>query len=121
MATQVTRLGPFTRWEKQPALEVTFQDATQTAIDISGFDVEATWKVLNQSPPDTPNTFACTLSSDGTDGKVTVPWGTANPSPFSTVGTVELEVWASNGTVRYASEIFRFYVRAAVATTEPSI
>lgn len=120
--TTITRLGPYSRFEKPRALAVTFtEDDGETAMDISGYDALAEWVVLGQNPTDTPDSFACTLTSDGSDGSVTVPWGTADPSPFAVVGTVELEVWVGNGTVRHASEIFRFTVRPTVATSAPAV
>jgi hypothetical protein len=117
-----TKLGPYTRFERPRPFAVTFyENDGVTVIDVSGYDAVATWFVKGQSPADTPDTFTCTLTTDGTDGQVTVPWGQASPSPFDVAGTVEMEVWVGDGTVRLASEKFRFVVRAAVATSAPAV
>lgn len=125
MATSQTNLGSYTYGEKPPPLLVTFNDAAGDAINLTGYTVEAQWKVKGQSPDDTPNSFSCSLS-DATNGVVSVPWGTQSTSPFADSATapytVELEVWAGDGTNLYCSEQFRFAVRVAVAgTSTPAI
>ena len=116
MATIV--LGPFTQYEKPPDLVVTLEDSSGTALDITGYDVQASWSFRGS---DTITTFTCSLTTDGSDGQISVPWGTQATSPFDTAGTVEMEVWAGDSTTRYASEKIRFRVRRAVVTTEPTI
>lgn len=111
-------LGPYTQYEKPPDLTVTLQDSTGTAIDITGYDVNASWKTRGT---DTVTTFTCSLTTDGSDGQIDVPWGTQATSPFDTAGVVDMEVWAGDGTTRYATEKIRFRVRRAVVTTEPTI
>lgn len=122
MPTKVTRLSPYTRFEKPPALVVTFTDeVTGAALNITGYSSQARWRLLGTQPAENSATITCSLTTNGADGNVTVPWGQASPSPFGRVGSVEMEVWVGNATVRRASEIFRFAVRPSVAETAPAI
>jgi hypothetical protein len=117
MATIV--VGPYTEYEKPPPILVTFtQSDGTTALDISGLDVEVVWVRNGET---TEQSFAGTLSTDGTDGVASVPWGSQLVTPFDEPGTVFMEVWVGDGSTRYASERIRFKVRPAVALTEPGV
>jgi hypothetical protein len=117
-----TRLGPYSRFEKPSPLVVTFTESDNVTVkDISGYTAQAQWKARLGPTMDVVHSFPCSLTNTGTDGQVTVPWGTANPSPFDLATVVEMEVWVGNGTVRYASEKFRFAVRDTVATVAPTL
>lgn len=116
MATTI--LGPYSQFEAPAPLVVTFQTSAGVDMDIGGYDAVATWKLRGET---TVSTITCSIVGDGSGGEVSVPWGTADPSPFDETGTVEMDVWVGDGTVRYASERFRWRVRAVIPTTAPAV
>lgn len=129
--TSTTNLGKYTWGEKPPPLLVTFTDNANVVIDLTGCTVVGEYWVKGQTPAHTPIQFSGSLS-DAANGIVSLPWGTTSPSPFAARNnaddgyllrpyTVELEAWAGDGSVRYASEKFRFVVLASVADATPSI
>lgn len=124
MATN-QNLGYYTYWEQPAVLAVELKAEDGTVMNITGFSVECDWKIKGQTPADTANRFTGSVS-DGPAGLVSVPWGTQTPSPFAdpvavAPYTVELDVWAGDGTVRTASQRFRFAILPSLSTVEPTV
>jgi hypothetical protein len=109
-----TTIGPYCTGEKPLPLVVTFTDATDTAINLTGYTAAAYLK----PPTGTIVTDTATVTGAAA-GQVTYTWG-ETASPFDQAGRWELEVWVGNNNDRrFASELYVMSVRAAL--TIPSI
>lgn len=105
-------IGPYTMGEKPSPLSYKFQDASGTAINLTGFSAK-----FNYQEHDGAATSADAILADGPTGTVTYVF-TGNE--FATPGHYKAQFWAGNGTNRYASVTIEFDVAAAVGPV-PSI
>lgn len=99
-------LGPYTAGEIPPPFAYTFTDADGAAIDLTGYEARFVWARNDGAP--TTRTAAVTGAAAG---EVTHTWVEAD---LADEGSYDGEVWAGNGTNRYASPPIRYFVRAAV-------
>lgn len=110
----VTRIGPFTLGEKPEPLQITIQDFDGNAVSLSSY----TAKFVIESVDQTVNGLG-----EGTSEIVTPASGITRynwaVSDFTTAGFYRGQMWVGNGTYRYASDIFEWFVRDL--TTAPSI
>lgn len=109
------RLGPFSVGEKPEPLLITFTDVDGTAINLNGYDSDFVVEAVDQTVTGL-GVGTATLNTDGTDGVVKYTWGAAD---FATAGFFRAQMWVGNGTNRYASCVYSFFVN--IDTTAPSI
>lgn len=109
-----TTIGPYTTGEIPPPLTVTFTDSDGDPIDLDGY--QARW-VTRARGSDTEATAVAVVDPDqqANTGQVTYTWVVGD---LDTEGVYRGEMWVGNGTNRYASELFEFDVRAAIATPD---
>lgn len=106
-------LGPYVVGEKPAPLEYTFLDSSGTPLDLTGYT--AAFRCQERF---TPGAFDGTAAiPTGTDGIVVYTW---TGSEFPTSGRYFAELWAGNGTNRFASLRIRFEVAAPVGDV-PSV
>lgn len=99
--------------EKPEPIEHTFLDADGDAIDLTGYTGQGNYEL----PDGTTGTITSgDVTVGGADGTVTLVLPEA---VCSLAGVVDLDVWAGNGTQRYAAR-WRLLVQDAVGTP-PSI
>lgn len=110
----VTRIGPFTLGEKPEPLQITIQDFDGTAVSLVGY----TAKFVIESVDQTVSGISSGVSEIITpaSGVTRYTWAAAD---FTTAGFYRGQMWAGNGTYRYASDVFEWFVRDL--TTAPSI
>ena len=97
-----------------PPLQITFTDCNSNAIDLSGFSVQ--FEIVSIDGATTPTGIAAGTSSivgDATNGVTQYVWDAVD---FQTAGMFRGVMWAANGTVRYASEFFEWFVRDSLTT-----
>lgn len=100
-------IGQFVVGEKPIALEYTFQDASGTDLDITGYVAKFSWREKSG----VATTQNATLSGTGDDGRVTYVW---SGSEFMSPGHYIGELWVGNNTHRFASVLITWTVRTAV-------
>lgn len=110
----VTRIGPFSIGEKPEPLQITIQDYNGTAINLTGYTATFIIEAVDQ-----------TVSSLG-GGTSSIPTPASgitqyiwHANDFLTAGLYRAQMWAGNGTYRYASKIFEWFVQDA--TTAPNV
>jgi len=110
----VTRIGPFTLGEKPEPLQITLQDADGSAISLTGYTAQFVIESIDQ----TVSGLASGTSEIVTaaSGITRYTWAAAD---FTTAGFYRGQMWVGNGTYRYASDVFEWFVRDL--TTAPSI
>lgn len=110
----VTRIGPFSVGEKPEPLQITLQDADGAALTLTGY----TASFVIESVDETVSGLAAGTSDIVTpaSGITRYTWAAAD---FTTAGFYRGQMWVGNGTYRYASDIFEWFVRDV--TTAPSI
>lgn len=102
-------LGEFTAGEKPAPLVYQFQKADGTPLDLSASYVA---RVTYRERFGTPTLVSTGVTvTSGVNGEVTYVWTGAE---LASPGHYYLEVWAGNGTNRFASELIEYDVRAAV-------
>lgn len=102
-----------TAGERPDPIAHTFLEADSgDVIDLSGWAVTATWVHV-----ETGATGTITGTVDGPAGTALV---TLSDASMATPGVVELTVWAGNGTLRYASPVYRLCI-ADPPGTAPAI
>lgn len=99
-------LGPYTAGEIPPPFVYTFADADGEPIDLDGYDARFVWRRNDGDP----TTRTATVTGAAT-GETTHTWIEAD---LEEPGSYDAEVWAGNGTNRFASPPIRYHVRAAV-------
>ena len=105
-------LGPYVQGERPAPLVVTFTEEDRvTALDLTDYDARA----VIAAPGVDPVTRDASVTAPET-GEVTYVWD--DEDLLLGTGTFELEVWVGNGTNRFASERFIFYVREPLAVPE---
>lgn len=107
MAVEKINIGFFAAGEIPPPVSHTFTDFDGAAVDISSFstrqmNIEAIPAVTGPL-----GTNAVTFVTDGTDGKVTYAWSATD---MAEPGSYSAQIWVSNGTNRYASDLIIFVV-----------
>lgn len=109
-----TRIGPFTLGEKPEPLQITMQDADGAALVLTSY----TAKFVIESVDATVAGLAAGTSSIPTpaSGITRYVWAAAD---FTTAGFYRGQMWVGDGTYRYASDVFEWFVRDL--TTAPSI
>jgi len=100
-----TRLGPFTKGEIPEPLQVTIQDVDGTAINLSGFTASFKIEAVDQ----TVSGLGAGTSSIPTaaSGITQYAWVAAD---FTTAGFYRGQMWVGDGTNRYASEVYEWFV-----------
>ena len=112
----VTRLGTFSKGEIPKPLLITFEDADDVALDLSGYTTDTVIEGVDVTVSGLGNGVA-TITTPNTDGKVSYVWDAAD---FETAGLFRLQVWVGDGAaVRLASEIYEYFVETN--TPAPSI
>lgn len=91
----------FAAGEKPEPLAHTYLDADGGPVDLTGYNVRATWQHTDGT------TGELTGSTSGSDGTATV---TLPSTPLATPGVLDVVVWAGNGTERLASPIYRLSI-----------
>lgn len=109
-----TRIGPFSLGEKPEPLQITIQDADGNAISLTGYTVSFVIEAVDQ----TVAGLGAGTSEIVTpaSGITRYNWAAAD---FATAGLYRGQMWVGNGTYRYASDVFEWFVRDN--TTAPSI
>lgn len=110
----VTRIGPFTLGEKPEPLQITIQDFNGNAVNLTGY----TASFVIESVDQTVNGLGTGISEIVTpaSGITRYTWAIAD---FTTMGFYRAQMWVGNGTYRYASDVFEWFVRDLTAA--PSI
>lgn len=117
-------IGPYRQGEIPPPIVVTFKDSLGNPIDLSAYAARwiyqrhaATgWPDFVATDPAALTNAAVVLTQTTNKGQVQYSWA---PADFATAGYYEGEMWAGNGTNRYASIRFMWVVAGAIAV--PSI
>ena len=99
-------LGAFAAGEIPPPLEVTFADFDGNAVPLAGFTTLAT---NIEAIPTVTTTLGTgtTVVTDAPNGEVTYTWvedDMLEPSDYTA------QIWVSNGTNRYASDLYVYTV-----------
>lgn len=110
----VTRIGPFTLGEKPEPLQITIQDYDGVAVALTGY----TASFVIESVDQTVSGLGAGVSEvvAAASGITRYTWAAAD---FTTAGFYRGQMWVGNGTYRYASDVFEWFVRDL--TTAPSI
>lgn len=105
-ATVGTRAGPYVVGEKTGSLSYSFLDSSGNPIDLTAFT--AKFVVREELGSAVEYDAVVTAPAQGT---VSYTW---TGTEFPTAGSYLSEFWVGNGSLRYASILVRFDVRAAV-------
>ena len=109
-----TLIGPYAVGEIPPPLQITFTDCAGSIIDLSGYSVS--FSIVSIDGNATPSGVAAGISSvvgDAVNGITQYVWEEAD---FQTEGMFRGVMWAANGTLRYSSEFFEWFVRDSLTT-----
>jgi hypothetical protein len=101
-------IGPFKTGEIPPALAYTFE-----GVDLTGYDAVFIYQLQGGVGVE-----RIANVTDAANGEVTYNW---DPADLEDPGVVSAEVWAGNGTNRFASPTIRYTIRPSVADTPPNI
>jgi hypothetical protein len=109
-------IGPYVLGEKPTPLQISFTDSEGNALDLTGFTAE--FEII-QLDGDTPAGMGAGVSSipDEANGTTQYVWLEAD---FQTAGMFRGVMWVGDGSQRYASEFFEWFIRDS-STTIPSI
>lgn len=110
----VTLIGPYSTGEIPEPILVSYKDATGTAIDLTGFSAAVAIEAIDQTVAGL-GAGAVTIT-DPAAGVVRYVWAAAD---FTTDGCYRLQLWVGNGTNRYASVPFEYFV--TTNTSAPNI
>jgi hypothetical protein len=100
-------LGAFAAGEIPPRLTHTYYDFTGVIVDISTFATRAMNIEAVPAVTGPLGTGTVDFVTDGTDGAVEYIWTTTD---MAEPGSYSAQIWVSNGTNRYASDLILFTV-----------
>lgn len=109
-------IGPYVLGEKPTPLQISFTDSDGNALDLTGFTASIDIVRLDGTDPGNLGEGISTIPNL-TGGIVQYAWA---ENDFLTEGMFRLVAWVGDGSQRYASEFFEFFVRNS-STTVPSI
>lgn len=107
-------LGPYSIGEIPSAFQVTITDDSNNAIDLTGFTAEFVIEAVDET---IANLGLGTSDITNEVGGVTQYQWVA--TDFANAGHFRAQMWVGNGTVRYASDVFEWFVRDT--TDAPSV
>jgi len=106
-------IGPYVVDEIPPPLQITFKDCNSTIIDLSGYTPKFEIIRLDGADPGNLGLGNSTIIAPPTDGITQYQWADTD---FQTAGMYRGVMWAANGTLRYASIFFEWFVRDSLTT-----
>ena len=110
----VIRLGPFSLGEKPEPLQITIQDADGNVINLTGYTAKFVIKSVDQTVSGLGGGVSDLVTP--ATGITRYTWAAAD---FTTAGFYVGQMWVGNGSLRYASDIFEWFVRSN--TLAPSV
>lgn len=110
----VQRIGPYTQGEKPEPLVLSIKDASGAAIDLTGFSAKFQIEAVDGAVAGL-GAGTASLPSPAT-GITQYAWAAAD---LATAGLYRGQMWVGNGSRRYASELFEWFVRDA--TDAPAV
>lgn len=106
-------IGPYVVDEIPPPLQITFKDCDANVIDLSsGYAVKFEIIRLGGTDPGSLGLGGSTLP-DAVNGVTQYEWLNTD---FQTAGMYRGVMWAANGTLRYSSIFYEWFVRDSLTT-----
>ena len=106
-------IGPYALDEIPAPLQITFKDCNGTIIDLNGYTPKFEIIRLDGVTPPNMGLGNSTLIDSGNTGITQYEWVDTD---FQTEGMYRGVMWAANGTLRYASIFFEWFVRDSLTT-----
>lgn len=107
MATPTTtELGAFAEGEVPPALEISFTDFEDAAVDLTGF-TNLQCNIEEELAGTSGLGTGTIVVSDAPNGKVTYTWVRAD---MLNAGEYTVQAWVNNGVNYYASDLYTYSV-----------
>lgn len=104
---QQTLIGPYAVDEIPAPLQITFKDCNNVILDLSGFTPEFKIVRLDGTTPVGIGAGAATIP-DPVNGLTQYEWAEID---FEEEGMYRGVMWCANGTLRYASIFFEWFIR----------
>lgn len=105
-------IGPYVVDEIPAPLQITFKDCNGTVIDLTGYSLDFQIIRLDATTPSGVPAGNST-AVDAANGVTQYEWDAVD---FQTAGMYRGVMWAANGTLRYASIFFEWFVRDSGTT-----